>query len=78
MASVEKTGKALVLHEDTMTGGIGAEVSACIHERCFESLDAPVARTASLDTAFPFAEDLERNFMANARLEQDLARLMAR
>ena len=78
MASVSKTGKALVLHEDTMTGGIGAEISSRIHERCFEHLDAPVARTASLDTAFPFAEDLERNFMANARLEDDLAALLSR
>ena len=78
MASVTKTGKALVLHEDTMTGGIGAEISSRIHERCFEALDAPVARTASLDTAFPFAEDLERNFLANARLEGDLERLLNR
>ena len=78
MASVAKTGKALVLHEDTMTGGIGAEISSRIHERCFEALDAPVARTASLDTAFPFAEDLERNFLANARLEGDLERLLNR
>lgn len=78
MASVKKTAKALVLHEDTMTGGIGAEISARIHERCFEHLDAPVARTASLDTPFPFAEDLERNFLANARLEEDLKNLLAR
>ena len=76
--SVRKTGKALVLHEDTMTGGIGAEISSRIHEMCFEHLDAPVARTASLDTAFPFAEDLERNFMANSRLEHDLEALLAR
>lgn len=76
--SVSKTGKALVLHEDTMTGGIGAEISSRIHEMCFEHLDAPVARTASLDTAFPFAEDLERNFMANSRLESDLEALLTR
>ena len=78
MESVKKTGKALVLHEDTMTGGIGAEISSRIHELCFEHLDAAVARTASLDTAFPFAQDLERNFMANARLEDDLEALLAR
>ena len=78
MKSVQKTGKALVLHEDTLTGGIGAEISSRIHETCFEHLDAPVARTASLDTAFPFAEDLERNFMANDRLEGDLQALLAR
>ena len=78
MTSVQKTGKALVLHEDTMTGGVGAEISSRIHECCFEHLDAPVARTASLDTPFPFAEDLERNFMANARLESDLDALLTR
>tara|TARA_Y100000589_G_scaffold324255_1_gene360128 strand:- start:594 stop:1088 length:495 start_codon:yes stop_codon:yes gene_type:complete len=76
MTSVRKTGKALILHEDTMTGGIGGEVSARIHELCFEHLDAPIARTASLDTAFPFAEDLERQFMANDRLEGDLKKLL--
>ncbi len=76
MESVRKTGKALILHEDTMTGGIGGEISARIHELCFEHLDAPVARTASLDTAFPFAEDLERQFMANDRLEEDLKKLL--
>ena len=78
MDSVTKTGKALVLHEDTMTGGIGAEISSRIHECCFEALDAPVGRTASLDTAFPFAEDLERNFLANTRLEEDLEQLLNR
>ena len=76
MASVRKTGKALVLHEDTMTGGIGGEISSRIHELCFEQLDAPVARTAGLDTAFPFAEDLERQFLANDRLEGDLKKLL--
>ena len=76
MESVKKTGKALILHEATMTGGIGGEISARIHEECFNSLDAPVARTASLDTAFPFAQDLERAFMANDRLETDLESLI--
>ena len=76
MSSVRKTGKALILHEDTMTGGIGGEISARIHELCFEHLDAPVKRTASVDTAFPFAENLERQFMANDRLEEDLEKLL--
>ena len=76
MSSVHKTGKALVLHEDTMTGGIGGEISSRIHELCFEKLDAPVARTAGLDTAFPFAEDLERQFLASDRLEGDLKKLL--
>lgn len=76
MASVCKTGKALILHEDTMTGGIGGEISSKIHELCFEQLDAPVARTAGLDTAYPFASDLERQFMADDRLEGDLRKLL--
>jgi 2-oxoisovalerate dehydrogenase E1 component len=76
MKSVRKTGKALILHEDTMTGGVGAEISSKIHELCFNSLDAPVARTAGLDTAYPFTADLERKFMANDRLEADLKNLL--
>ena len=66
--SVEKTGKVLVLHEACMTGGIGAEIAALISEFCFEKLDAPVKRVASLDTAVPFAEQLEKQFMAKSRL----------
>mgnify|MGYP006157996027 FL=1 len=77
IASVRKTGKAIILHEDTMTGGIGGEISSRIHELCFNDLDAPVSRTAGLDTAYPFTEDLERNFMANHRFEQDLKTLLA-
>jgi 2-oxoisovalerate dehydrogenase E1 component len=76
--SVSKTGKALVLHEATRTGGVGGEISAVIHENCWRSLDAPVARTASLDTPVPFATDLERAFMANCRLEADLETLLNR
>ena len=74
--SVNNTGKALVLHEATMTGGVGGEISARIHEECWRNLDAPVVRTASLDTAFPFAADLEKSFMANDRLEKDLKALL--
>ena len=76
--SIKKTSKALILHEDTMTGGIGGEISSRIHEACFNYLDAPVARTAAPDTAYPFAADLERNFMANDRLEKDLKTLLDR
>jgi 2-oxoisovalerate dehydrogenase E1 component len=75
--SVNKTGKALVLHEDTLTGGIGGEIAALIAENCFERLDAPVMRCASLDTAVPFSPDLENDFLAKARLEQQLLRLYA-
>src|SRR5215467_14575058 len=52
--SVKKTGKVLILHEDTLTGSIGGEISAWISENCFELLDAPVLRCASLDTPIPF------------------------
>jgi len=74
-ASVEKTGKALVLHEDTLTGGLGGEIAAWISENCFKSLDAPVMRCASLDTPVPFAIPLENNFLAKSRLDETLERL---
>ena len=67
--SIVKTGRAVVLHEDCLTGGIGAEIAAWISENLFEYLDAPVLREASLDTPVPFAADLEQNFLANSRLE---------
>jgi len=74
--SVNKTGKALIVHEDTLTGGIGGELSAFITENCFSHLDAPVMRCASLDTPVPFAIPLEKNFLANARLEEVLKKLI--
>jgi len=74
--SVNKTGKALIVHEDTLTGGIGGELSAFINENCFSHLDAPVMRCASLDTPVPFAIPLEKNFLANARLEDTIRKLM--
>ncbi len=74
--SVIRTGKVLILHEDTLTGGIGGEVSAWISEHCFEHLDAPVMRCASLDTPIPFNIELEKNFMAKARLDEYVQKLM--
>jgi 2-oxoisovalerate dehydrogenase E1 component len=74
--AVEKTGKVLVLHEDTMTGGIGAEIAAWISENCFTSLDAPVKRVASLDTPVPLAKDLEEKFLAKSRLDEALTELL--
>lgn len=68
MESVRKTNRAMVLHEDTMTGGIGAEIASKIQSECWHDLDAPVARVAGLDTAFPFAGNLETQFLANERL----------
>ena len=74
--SVIKTGKALILHEDTLTGGIGAEISAWLSEHCFEYLDAPVMREASLDSPVPFSQSLERNFLPKSRLEDKLRQLL--
>lgn len=74
--AVAITGKVLILHEDTLTGGIGGEISAWISEHCFELLDAPVMRCASLDTPVPFNMDLEKNFMAKSRLEITVKKLM--
>lgn len=75
--SVQKTNKALVLHEDTLIGGIGAEISAWISEHLFEHLDAPVARIASLDTPVPFTKTLEENFLPVKRLKEKIIELNA-
>jgi 2-oxoisovalerate dehydrogenase E1 component len=74
--SVKRTGKVLVLHEDTLTGGIGGEIAAWIAEHCFSWLDAPVMRCASLDTAVPFNLELEKNFLAKARLAGKIKTLL--
>ena len=75
-ATVKKTNRVLVLHEDTLTGGIGAEIASWISEHCFVHLDAPVMRVASLDTAIPFAPTLERNFLPGGRLKKKIQDLM--
>lgn len=75
LASVRKTGKAFVLHEDTLTGGIGGELSALITEHCFEYLDAPVMREGSLDTPVPMNADLELNFLPKDRFKKKLKQL---
>jgi 2-oxoisovalerate dehydrogenase E1 component len=75
-AAVERTGRVLVLHEDTLTGGIGGEIAAWIGEHCFQSLDAPVLRCASLDTPVPFNQELEANFLAKSRLGEMVVRLL--
>ena len=75
-ATVKKTGKALILHEDTLTGGIGAEISAYITEELFEYLDAPVMRVASLDTPVPFAIPLEQSFLPKERFKEKLRELV--
>ena len=75
-AAVQRTGRVLLLHEDTLIGGIGGEIAAWIAEHCFELLDAPVMRCASLDTPIPFNIELEQNFMAKARLHEVLQKLV--
>jgi 2-oxoisovalerate dehydrogenase E1 component len=74
--SVEKTGKVLVCHEDTLTGGIAGEIAAWIGEHCFRSLDAPVMREASLDTPVPFSAPLEQNFLPAQRIKEKLKKLL--
>jgi len=75
-ASAEKTGKCLVLHEDTITGGFGAEIASSINEHCFQYLDAPVMRLGSLDMPVPFNTELEKQFLAKRRLKETLERLI--
>jgi 2-oxoisovalerate dehydrogenase E1 component len=75
--AVNRTGRVLVLHEDTLVGGFGGEVAAWISEHCFERLDAPVMRCASLDTPVPFSIELENNFLAKARLSQKIEELLS-
>ncbi|MBT3571287.1 MAG: dehydrogenase [Flavobacteriales bacterium] len=75
--SVKKTGKAIVLHEDCMIGGFGADLASIISDECFEFLDAPVKRSASMDTPVPFAIDLEDTFLARKRFETQLKELLA-
>ena len=76
-ATVKKTGKVIFLHEDTLTGGIGAEICAWISEHCFSWLDAPVMREGSLDTPVPFAPNLEKQFLPTERFKAKLQELVA-
>ncbi|HMQ48140.1 MAG TPA: dehydrogenase E1 component subunit alpha/beta [Saprospiraceae bacterium] len=75
--TVKKTNRVIILHEDTLTGGVGGEIAAYISEHLFEFLDAPVLRAAGLDTPIPFSTKLEEQFMPKARFKQQLTRLMA-
>ena len=75
-ACVKRTGKVLLLHEDTMIGGIGGEIAAWIGEHCFSYLDAPVMRCASLDTAIPFNTELEGAFLAKSRLDEYINKMI--
>lgn len=74
--TVKKTSRVLILHEDTLTGGIGGEIAAWISEKCFKFLDAPVMREASLDTPVPFSTVLENNFLPAGRLNEKIKALL--
>ena len=74
--AVKATGKVIIVHEDTLEGGIGGEISAWIGEHCFKNLDAAVMRVGSLDTPIPFNADLELNFMGKARLKEKVEALL--
>jgi 2-oxoisovalerate dehydrogenase E1 component len=75
--SAKKTGKVIILQEDSMFGGIASDISAMIMENCFEQLDAPVKRVASLDTPIPFAANLETNYLSKNTFKKDLLDLIA-
>jgi 2-oxoisovalerate dehydrogenase E1 component len=74
--SVRKTGKVIILQEDSLFGGIASDISAMIMENCFESLDAPVRRVGSLESAIPFVKALEDQYLPKGRFEKELLELM--
>lgn len=74
-ASVKKTGKAIIVQEDSMFGGVASDISALINENCFEFLDAPVKRVASLDTPIPFQSDLEQQYLGKSILTKAIKEL---
>ena len=74
--AVARTGKVLILHEDNLTGGIGGEIAAWVAEHCFDKLDAPIKRCASMDTPIPFNIELEKNYMAYSKLGRSIEELM--
>ncbi|WP_111682566.1 alpha-ketoacid dehydrogenase subunit alpha/beta [Winogradskyella tangerina] len=76
LSSVKKTGKAIILQEDSLFGGIASDISALIMEECFEYLDAPVKRVASLETPIPFAAQLEDQYLAKGKFKEELLKLI--
>ncbi|WP_435414979.1 alpha-ketoacid dehydrogenase subunit alpha/beta [Polaribacter aestuariivivens] len=73
--SVKKTGKAIIVQEDSLFGGIASDISALINENCFEYLDAPVKRIGSLDTPIPFQKDLENLYLAKNNLIEEILKI---
>ncbi|WP_055444923.1 alpha-ketoacid dehydrogenase subunit alpha/beta [Lacinutrix himadriensis] len=76
-ASVKKTGRAIILQEDSLFGGIASDISALIMENCFEELDAPVKRVASMETPIPFINQLEDQYLSRDKFEGELLKLLA-
>ena len=74
--SVQKTGRLLILQEDSLFGGIASDISALVMENCFEYLDAPVKRVGSLETPIPFAKNLEAEYLPKQRFEKELLNLL--
>lgn len=74
--SVKKTGKAIILQEDSLFGSISSDISAGIMEHCFKYLDAPVKRVASIETPIPFATQLEQQYLPKNRFETELKALL--
>ncbi|WP_281991159.1 alpha-ketoacid dehydrogenase subunit alpha/beta [Aquimarina aggregata] len=75
--SINKTGKVIILQEDSLFGGIASDISALIMENCFTSLDAPVKRVGSLETPIPFDKNLEEQYLGKHRFEEELLNLVA-
>ena len=75
-ASVKKTGKCIILQEDTLFGGMSSDISALIMENCFQYLDAPVKRVGSLESPIPFVKAIEDQYLPKARFESDLKELL--
>jgi 2-oxoisovalerate dehydrogenase E1 component len=76
MDSVKKTNRAIILQEDSLFGGIASDISSFLMENAFEFLDAPVKRVGSLNTPIPFADSLERQYLANLNFENSLKALI--
>jgi 2-oxoisovalerate dehydrogenase E1 component len=75
--SVKKTNRAIILHEDTLFGGLASEISSLITENCFQFLDAPVKRVGSLETPIPFSKILEANYLPQKRFEHAIKELLS-
>jgi 2-oxoisovalerate dehydrogenase E1 component len=75
--SVKKTGRAIILQEDSLFGGIASDISAMLMENCFEYLDAPVKRVASMETPIPFIDQLEEQYLAKGKFESALKALLS-